>query len=161
MKRILIRNVLAGAALALLMAAATAVASKPEAKEAATKRQKEYEKRNDEVCGCPGPKYVIDWKSFSGKDFAAKTPSAQEIAMSRAGDMPFCMYQDAVGRICSDAHKAIYCKRIRGVVITTRYKSGGGASVVSKDGKAWDAFIDDGVGVECRTPNDVFLNFDE
>jgi hypothetical protein len=125
-------NVRTGAGLTvvacLAIAAGVALAeSKTEAKQHQEDLIKEATTTLQGFCGCPGPKYEIDWSSYS-----------------RAIDMehlshPARVLADNKPRFCSDNLKAAWCKWSKGVVYKIHFsKTKKYTFSASKDGKTFD-----------------------
>src|SRR5215468_535857 len=107
-----------------------AFASKDSRRKELEERIAKSTKKIDDICGCPGPKRIIDWNSFP-------TEADMGLGISELFDN---LYTD-VKQYCGDDHKAKYCAGVKGVSIKIHYKKGGGLEY-DKARRQYDCGID-------------------
>jgi hypothetical protein len=120
-------RILVGVAVLSCALAVAYAESKSEAKSHQEGLIKEASATLESFCGCPGPKYVIDWDSYTRAiDMEELSHPARVVAENKV-------------RVCTDELKASWCKWSKSVVYKIHLsKAKKYEFTVSKDGKTFD-----------------------
>jgi hypothetical protein len=106
-----------------------ALPPKAEMKKEMEEKIKNAQKEIQDNCGCPGPKFIVDWGSYQYK--------AEQNDMLRIGDLSEGLNDGTKGPCkFKPEYKASFCKATKTMVVKIHYKKGG-EWVASKDGQSF------------------------